>query len=132
MPSFTAVTPEEVKQILDTGDLTNDQILAFTTSADALIEEEFVNAVISDTLVHKLTIWVSAHFIAATAVQQLESAEAGGAKASFQGSTGRLFQSTFYGQMALSLDPTGILSNLDRTNRRPVQFCALATSIDEY
>lgn len=32
------------------------------------------------------------------------------ASATFQGKTGMYFENTFYGQMALSLDPTGLLS----------------------
>ena len=130
MPSFTDVTVSEVENILETG-LTASQVQSFIDAAESLIHFEFENADITDDLVHQITIWVSAHYIASTRTQQLEAAEAGGAKATFQGSTGRLFQSTFYGQTALTLDPTGILSNLDRTNRRPIIFFAIATETDD-
>ena len=126
MPSFSPVIVSEVENILDTG-LTETQVQAFITTSESLIKEVFSSSTIDDDLIHQITIWVSAHYIASTRTQQLRSAEAGGAKAEFQGSTGRLFQSTFYGQVALTLDHTGTLSELDRTNRRPLVFCAIST-----
>lgn len=103
-------TIDEVKEILDTS-LTDAQITGFISGATALVDEVLgSDTTISDDLKTEIERWLTAHMIASTREQQLQSGEAGGAKAVFQGKTGVRLESTFYGQTALMLDSTGKLA----------------------
>jgi hypothetical protein len=105
-------TATEVKEIIDT-DLSDTIVNAYIAGATALVDEVLEDDIdLSDTLAEEIERWLAAHMMAATRVQQLSSASAGSASAKFQGVTGKGLESTLYGQMVLSLDPTGRFASL--------------------
>lgn len=105
------VTVDEVKEIIDTS-LTDAQITAFITAANALVSESVTSTAIGTDQKKEIERWVTAHLIASTREQQLIEAKAGSASAKFQGQTGMMFKSTFYGQNALLLDSSNALARL--------------------
>jgi hypothetical protein len=105
-------TASEVKEIIDT-DLSDTIVNAYISGATALVDKVLEDDTeISDDLAEEIERWLAAHMIAATRERQLESASAGSASAKFQGVTGKGLESTLYGQMVLSLDPTGRFASL--------------------
>lgn len=68
-----------------------------------------VDNVNSDTQLAKIETWLSAHYYGVSE-QLLQSKSEGGASGSFQGQTGKYFEATTFGQMAISLDLSGCLA----------------------
>ena len=104
------VTEAEVKAILDNTTLTDPQVLAFIGSANVLINTAFGTG--TTDILKELERWVAAHMIAITRERQAKKEEAGGAKIEYTGDYGAGLKSTSYGQMAISLDSSGILASL--------------------
>lgn len=106
--NMARTTAAEVKQIIDVGDLTDTEVDAFISGANALVTEVVgSDTTIGVTLKEEIERWLTAHMIAATRQRQLVSGEAGGAKAVYQGKTGMGLNSTLYGQQVTVLDSTG-------------------------
>lgn len=61
--------------------------------------------------------WLSAHFYCMMDKAYSNKSTAG-ASATYQGQTKNFLEATYYGQMALRLDPTGILETIGRDERR--------------
>ncbi len=57
--------------------------------------------------------WLAAHLYAVTD-KPYQSKTTGGASASFNGQTGMGFESTLYGQTAMNLDYSGVLTNINK------------------
>ncbi len=116
-------TATAVKKIIST-DL-SDPIVedGFIASATELVTNALGDdTTLSDDLKEEIEKWVTAHLLASTREQQIQSGEAKGSKVVYQGKTGIGFESTFYGQMALRLDTTGKLASL---GRKQVTFAAI-------
>lgn len=108
-----AIRTEEckVREIIDTDpDL---DILPFITYANTMTDKIATRATdmaITVTAAELLLIetYIAAHFYALKDPQYIEK-QTGKARAVFQGQTGMALNSTFWGQMALAMDPTGVL-----------------------
>lgn len=88
----------------------------FIETASALVDDVVDCAsekdiTISDTRAELIERWLAAHAYALSD-QTYKSKSTDSASASFHGETGKGIESTKYGQMALSLDPSGCLKEL--------------------
>lgn len=72
--------------------------------------------------------WLAAHAYCMVD-QPYSSRSSGGASGSFQGQTGMRLKATKYGQMALDLDPTGFLANLEATGTAVASMDWLGTEL---
>jgi hypothetical protein len=101
-------TATAVKVILDT-DLTDAQITAFITTANALVDDQLLNKGLSSTILTEIEKWLAAHL--ASIRDQRVSRESIGDEysATYQGKTDMGLEATLYGQTALALDTTGTL-----------------------
>ena len=104
------VTEAEVKALLDNTTLTDPQVLAYIGSANTLINTAFGTG--ATPILSELEKWVACHMIAITRERQAKKEEAGGAKIEYTGVYEEGFRSTSYGQMAISLDQSGVLAAL--------------------
>jgi len=107
------VTPADVRQIIETS-LSDDEINVFITSADALVTQIYADETgVTEEIKKEVERWLAAHFLASSRELQLQESKAGSVGVKFQGETKRGLDSTFYGQNAKVLDPTGKLAMLD-------------------
>lgn len=94
------------------GTIDPNTLVPFLTAADAFVTNRLGGESIGSGLLYEITRWVAAHL--ATAQYPLVAQEniAGEYSATYQvaAAGGIGLASTFYGQTALSLDPTGLLS----------------------
>ena len=112
-----------IRQILET-EVSDDDLVAYVTSASVFVDNLFSAAGLDDSLLTELEKWICAHFVASTRTQQLQEAKAGPVEFRAQGKTGMGFESTHYGQTAISLDPTGLLKDAS-LGTRPIVFHAV-------
>ena len=112
MAARTTVT--EVKNIIDVGEgedaLSDSVVQTYINTATAYIDKVFVGVAVDDDYLEVLEKWVTAHFLATTRLQQAQTAGAGPARITFQGTTEMGLRSTHYGQTAIALDVTGRLA----------------------
>jgi len=104
-------TAAAVKAIMDT-DVTETQI-----SDSGILDDSynFVSAKlgeqsIGDDLLASIEKWIAAHMVSVGLDRQLQRGKGGPAETTYTGNYGMNLQMTSYGQMAVSLDPTGILA----------------------
>ena len=109
------VTGEEVKAIFLT-DLTASELAPFISAANVLINSYDDLLALSDELLLEIERWLSAHYASARD-QRISYQDFDGSKASFQGKYSYSLKGNDYGQMALSLDPTGTLEDLSSNIR---------------
>jgi hypothetical protein len=84
-------------------------ILAATTLVSRLALGALENEVpVLDEELELIERWLAAHYIS-TPNRPLQSAKTGDASARYQGRTDMYLDATFYGQTAVTLDPTGYL-----------------------
>ncbi len=97
-------TVSDVKTIIDT-DLSDSDISAYIEDA-----YDFLMAVVGseNRVVQK---WVTAHLIAYSRERQIKTAEAKGTGVTYTGKYLMSLEATSYGQMAISMDITGKLSD---------------------
>ena len=126
--AFTKTTVDEVKKIIET-DLEDDDVTSYIESTYAFLDNVLSTKLTDGALLTRIHQWVTAHFLASTREQQLSSAEAGSAKAKFQGMTGMRLESTHYGQNAMVMDTTGTLTDLN-TDGQNVYFSAFSPRED--
>ena len=106
------VTTSEVKEIISTA-LTD--LDPFIQTANALINdalsEEISAGTVSSAILFEMELWLAAHF---TAIRdpQAKSEKVGQAAIAYWGQSGKGLESTPFGQQALAIDPSGMLSNL--------------------
>lgn len=101
------VTATEVKQIIDT-DLLDVVVDSYILSANVFLNSIFGASDVSD-LMKEIERWTSAHMIAISKERQAKWEEAGGAKVEYYDIGGEGLALTSFGQMALTLDTTGLL-----------------------
>lgn len=106
----------EVCAIIET-DLTGTAVLPFLKTANALVEEHLIlSPAISDELLTQIEMYLAAHFI--TLWDPRTSKEsADGVSFTYEGKTGEGLDSSRYGQMAKTLDPSGVLATIDKPER---------------
>lgn len=109
-PSEVDVSPADVRQVLGDTDLDTASLDAFIRRARryyiSVINEDIEPPVAEDVVVR-----LAAHFVATGPERQVASASEGSGNVSFSGQTGEGLLSTSHGQVAITLDPTGELSD---------------------
>jgi len=104
-------TAVDVKAIIKTK-LTESEVTPYVTSANILVTQALGSSGLSDDVLTEIERWVAAHMIAVTKTRQATDEKAGTASVKYSGQYGANLSSTTYGQMALTLDTTGILATL--------------------
>jgi len=99
-----------VKQILDNTTLSNIIIEAYINSANVMVTEVLGGTDLSDDTLTEIERWVAAHMVASTRERQAIKEAAGTASITYTGAYGVGLKSTSYGQMALTLDTSGLLA----------------------
>jgi hypothetical protein len=87
-------------------------VSAFIQYSTALTDRYLTSANLEPNLMKEIQRWMTAHLIASTIDRQAIMEKAGPAEQEFSDIFDEGFKSTTYGQMAISLDPTGILSDI--------------------
>lgn len=116
--SSPLVIESDVRALVGSLDASLTTLTPFITTAHMLIDEEFVDSGLSAARLAQIELYLSAHF-AKVRDPSVSSEGAGGISASYRGSAGMGFQFTEWGQQAMLLDPTGILSRLNNPQRHP-------------
>lgn len=108
------VEPDDVADALGSTDQSDTQLQALIDAAgrmyDRRTEGDSVDAETRDDVVTQL----AAHLVASGPERQVSSAGEGGGNVSFEGETGQGLSGTTYGQLAVTLDPTGSLAGADK------------------
>ncbi len=118
-------TADKVRIILDT-DLETLHLESYIEVANNLMNELFKNTTLSDGLLENIERWLAAHIIATSKEREAIQQKAGPAEQRFSDIYGKGLDSTSYGQMAIALDPTGILFDIN-AQRRPIKIRAIKT-----
>lgn len=111
------VTPEEVKEIIDT-ELTD--IYAFIQTANILVTDLLVNKGIDVDRLKEIERWLSAHFLAMRDQDagMTTGQTIGDTKVFYSRNSGKGLNLSRYGQQAMVLDSTGTLAALNRKRAR--------------
>lgn len=118
-------TAAEVQAILSET-IAESTIEAFIAGATLLLDEVYEDETeLDDDLLEEIERWLTAHMITSTISRMAKKEGAGGASIEYTGDWGKYLDGTPYGQMALSLDPTGKLASA--TARRAVQIEAVTS-----
>lgn len=105
------VTEEYVKRINYETTLTADQVTPFLRTANNLVTGVLTGYGVSSEQLADIEAWLAAAFVAATD-RQVTQEKMGDASAKYGGQLGMGWEYTSYGQVAIRLDPTGILKGL--------------------
>lgn len=101
------VTATEVEKIIST-DLEDEQIDVFIETANLLVNE-YLEGKLSEALLTKIELWMTAHLIAAGPDPREKEFRIHDIQATFEGATGRGLEFSRYGQQVILLDSTGKL-----------------------
>lgn len=105
------VTPDEVIAIMDTA-LDATAVTPYCESANVFVEATLGNSGLSESVLKEIEKWVAAHMIAITKERQTKEEGAGTAYIKYAGDWKQGLSMTSFGQMAISLDPSGTLENI--------------------
>jgi hypothetical protein len=113
------ITTVEVKEIMG-ADVPDAIINACIIAAEEVINTIYSGKAISSTLLAEIERWYTAHMVASTPNYRTTTDEKlGDAQVKYTGQFGKNLESTTYGQMVLTLDPTGtIQQNLGKAEAR--------------
>jgi len=100
-------TIDDVRNILEATDLTDPVITSYITSANVMVTGVLSNSGVGVDLLQEIERWLTGHMIVSTRERQSKEEEAGGASIEYTGKYGESLASTSYGQMVITLDPTG-------------------------
>jgi hypothetical protein len=124
------VTDEEVLEILETA-LGAPALAPFIVAANRVVEDNLVDrdyvhpdetiGPIDDPTLKEIERWLAAHAVAHRDKRVAED-KVGPAAFKYQGKTGMHLESTHYGQMAMDLDPTGALKQLNASQSVPFLY----------
>lgn len=113
------VTEDAVKEVIRTT-IDSDVVLTnFIDTANLLVDTHLESSGLSDRILTKIELYLAAHFVALTEEQGgLTRSKMGDSDESYANVFDQGFQSTRYGQAALALDSTGILTKVSQTRLR--------------
>ena len=112
----TRVTDAEVREVIEIDPLLTN-ISIFIATANNLVDRIAVkDATVEEVTLKLIERWLSAHFVA---IRDMRSADekAGSVAQSFQYKVGLNLQVTIYGQQAMMLDSTGLLSDINKNGK---------------
>lgn len=119
------VTSDEVKQIINT---TLDPT-PFIEAASVVVTDRLASESLGITTLKEIERWLAAHFLAIRDPQKKSQSIDGASETYVMASvTGEGLKSTLYGQQALMLDSSGVLSNL---GKKKVYFNAIDITVEE-
>ena len=104
------ISVADLIEIFDT-ELTNAQLAAFVNSAHYVIQNNLLSRGLGTDILTEIHKYLAAHF-ASLRDQRIQSERVADVSMTYQGKTGMYLESTYYGQMALTLDTSGTLANL--------------------
>lgn len=105
-----------VAEIFDT-DLTPAQLNAFINTAHTVVQNNLLNKGLNEETLTQIELWLSAHY-ACVLDPRVERESVGREwSATYQGKTDKGFESTFYGQHALTLDSSHTLTKLGKVKK---------------
>jgi hypothetical protein len=108
----TVITPTELRQIFTT-ELPDDGLSVFCDTAADIVDEKLAGSGLSDARIKRVGLFLAAHLASSNSpVPQSENIS--GVSYTRQGQTGMGLDSTYYGQMAKTLDTSGKLSTLGK------------------
>lgn len=106
------VKQSEVKAIIDTSVV---DILPFIAIADALVTDKLTGQGLSTALLKEITRWLAAHYLAIRDPRAVTEKTGDASARYFLGQEGKGLDATPYGQQVKTIDPTGILASLGKT-----------------
>lgn len=111
------VTAETVKEIIST-QLTDDVVNTnHIITANIYVDEHLIASGLSDSMLERIELYLAAHYVALTEEGGgLTRDKLGDADTSFANVYDQGLKSTRFGQMALTLDSTGILAGVATTS----------------
>ena len=105
------VVSADVIAIMDTD---QTDVTVFIDTANTLINDQLLGAGLSATLLTEIEKWLAAHFVAVGKDRAVNQEKIGDASVKYDGKTAMAFDATLYGQTAMSLDTSGILSDMGK------------------
>lgn len=99
-----------VKEIIETN-LTDETVIAFVNTAHRQVEDVLGSAGLSVATLTEIEKYLAAHFLTLKDPRAESEGYGGDYKIKVQGETGMGLEATFYGQMAISLDTSGLLAS---------------------
>lgn len=115
-----AVSPDQVKDIISTTE--GDPVIqVMLETADVIIVEHIDPHSPSTAVRDKLQLWLAAHFLAIKD-RRVQERSADGIRTQYQGVSSMGLRHTSYGQQAMVIDPTGVLSRLNSEERKRLRF----------
>jgi hypothetical protein len=106
------VTPEEVKEIIDTT-VSESSIEAFITAANATINALLGSSSLTVVQLREIERWLTAHLITCAKERTIRSETAGQADITYETQPlGKGLDASLYGQQVRLLDTTGILASV--------------------
>ena len=129
------VTQADVLEIFDT---TIDDLTPFITVGNITTNRVAQAGIDADSIVPAATLfeierWLSAHFSCALDPRSAKEGVGGGsarADISYQYKLGLNLQNTYYGQVAISLDPTGTLNSISK-GQIPASFVFVGSDVSD-
>lgn len=115
---MSRATEADIRTVIETD--ADISLVPFISAAGSLVDyvsAQDTGSVLSAAQLRDVETWLAAHFYAIRD-QQYQAKSTDGASATFQGTTGRALDSTFWGQQAMLLDVTGCLSGLNQDAQR--------------
>jgi len=109
------VTATEVKEIMDSCTVTDSVVDSFIAAAEEVITNTFSgDSEIGTTLLKEIERWYVAHMLASTLSRTTSEEKLGDASVKYTGKWGEKLSSTSYGQVVLTLDTSGRMSNMGK------------------
>lgn len=120
MSTLISLSPRMVRDVIDVDNLTDDDLEGHIATALALYDEHLVNSTISVRLQLEIKKYLAAHFASLRDPSTMVQSETiGDARIDYvelaKAPVDKSLLSTRWGQVAISLDPTGILKHLGGT-----------------
>ena len=108
--STARITADELKEIVEAGDR---DVSIFIETAALVVSEDLVGSGLTAARLRIIELYLAAHFFALTEERGgLIRSSTGDAADTYADTFGQSFNSTRYGQHAISLDTTGALANV--------------------
>jgi hypothetical protein len=109
------VSAEEVKEVIETS-LTDDTVCSNMIDTANLLVDTHLGTTLSEQVLKKVELYLAAHFVALTEERGgITLSKMGDSSESYANVYTQGFNSTRFGQTALALDSTGVLTNVAQT-----------------
>lgn len=120
---MTVISPDDVRVIFDTS-LTDTMLQGFCDMAQAIIDEDLAGSGLSENRLKLIGINLAAHYATMRERQVQSKVVETRLSTTYQGQTGKGFDSSFYGQTAVNMDTTGTLADMGANLKTPSLWVA--------